>query len=386
MSHGRYTVTCLTPVLVGDGSALSPIDYMVWKDQVNVLDQRRIFKLLAKGPRLDSYLTQVKRADRLDFASWGGFAQNFAERRIPFEHSSLTEHWNRLRAEDCFIPTFARNHNGAYLPGSALRGALRTTAVAEAVEEAGIATLEQTHEVTRRRLGEALEQRVMGGTSGPAGLDPLKALAIGDSGGGAERFKVHLVRTAKLVDNKGRMALGWKHPMRGSVEANRANDAGAIFAEMATRGSVFEGDWTEREFYRANHTVRNLGWKKGYDRRALFAAANRYAEIALAHHRGFAEVTGLTRLAAGIQALQTKLGEARETGSACLLSIGWGGGLLGKTAWPKVADPVFRKVMADLPFYSRAVRTGMPFPKTRQVVFEQGQPATLPGWVWLAVA
>jgi len=53
----KYRVTCLTPTLVGDGYKLSPIDYMVWRDQVNVLDQTRIFKLLAKGPRLDGYLT-----------------------------------------------------------------------------------------------------------------------------------------------------------------------------------------------------------------------------------------------------------------------------------------------------------------------------------------
>ena len=68
---------------------------MVWKDQVNVLDQRRIFRLLSKGPRLDSYLSQLKRADKLDFASWGGFAQNFADRRIPFEHPSCAVHWER---------------------------------------------------------------------------------------------------------------------------------------------------------------------------------------------------------------------------------------------------------------------------------------------------
>ncbi len=43
----KYRVMCLTPTLVGDGQKLSPIDYMVWRDHVNVLDQRRIFKLLA---------------------------------------------------------------------------------------------------------------------------------------------------------------------------------------------------------------------------------------------------------------------------------------------------------------------------------------------------
>ena len=37
----RYRLKCLTPLLVGDGRKLSPIDYMVWKDHVNVLDQWR---------------------------------------------------------------------------------------------------------------------------------------------------------------------------------------------------------------------------------------------------------------------------------------------------------------------------------------------------------
>ena len=64
----NYRLTCLTPTLVGDGQKLAPIDYMVWKEHVNVLDQRRIFRLLAKGPRLDGYLSQLKKADKLDFA------------------------------------------------------------------------------------------------------------------------------------------------------------------------------------------------------------------------------------------------------------------------------------------------------------------------------
>ena len=84
-------MTCLTPTLVGDGYKLSPIDYMVWRDQVNVLDQTRIFKLLARGPRLDGYLTQIKKATKLDFASWGGFAQNYAGRRIPFENARVIQ-------------------------------------------------------------------------------------------------------------------------------------------------------------------------------------------------------------------------------------------------------------------------------------------------------
>ena len=110
-----YSLTALTPLLVGDGRELSPIDYMVWKDQVNVLDQPRIFKLLSRGPRLEGYLTQLRKASKLDFASWGGFAQNFSQRRIPFESPDSTPVWNNASSESLFIPTFAANYQGAYL-------------------------------------------------------------------------------------------------------------------------------------------------------------------------------------------------------------------------------------------------------------------------------
>src|SRR5947209_10875725 len=122
----RYKVTALTPLLVGDGKALSPVDYMVWKDQVNVLDQTRIFRLLARGPRLEGYLTQLRRATKLDFASWGGFAQNFSLRRVPFENAEAAALWNNAPSESLFIPTFTSDYRGPYVPASALKGALRT--------------------------------------------------------------------------------------------------------------------------------------------------------------------------------------------------------------------------------------------------------------------
>ena len=141
----KYRVTCLTPTLVGDGQKLAPIDYMVWKDHVNVLDQRRIFRLLAKGPRLEGYLTQLKTADKLDFASWGGFAQNFAGRRIPFEHSSSVPVWERARSENLFIPTFATSTSGPYLPATAIKGALRTGAVFDRWNEKTLRELASAH-------------------------------------------------------------------------------------------------------------------------------------------------------------------------------------------------------------------------------------------------
>jgi CRISPR-associated protein Csm5 len=156
----RYRLTCLTPLLVGDGRKLAPIDYMVWKDHVNVLDQRRIFRLLAKGPRLDGYLQQLKRADKLDFASWGGFAQNFADRRIPFENPAYAGYWNRAMGDSLHIPTFATGASGPYLPGTAIKGALRTGMVASNWKEGMLRDVAARFagERTPRRPAEAAEE------------------------------------------------------------------------------------------------------------------------------------------------------------------------------------------------------------------------------------
>ncbi len=155
----KYKVTALTPTLVGDGRELAPIDYMVWKDQVNVLDQARIFKLLARGPRLEGYLTQLRKATKLDFASWGGFAQNFSQRRIPFENAEISAIWNTAPAESLFIPTFAADHRGPYLPASSLKGALRTGLVFTRWSPATMDRVAGSIEGDRlpRRVGEATE-------------------------------------------------------------------------------------------------------------------------------------------------------------------------------------------------------------------------------------
>src|ERR1700733_3762135 len=190
----NYRLTCLTPTLVGDGQRLSPIDYMVWKDHVNVLDQWRIFRLLAKGPRLESYLEQLKKAEKLDFASWGGFAQNFAGRRIPFENAANSTYWNRAMGESLHIPTFSAGASGPYLPGAAIKGALRTGMVFANWRDGMLqdvrARLESGERMTRRPA-ELIEDQALG----QAGANRMRYLSAGDSAPiPTSDFKVYLLR------------------------------------------------------------------------------------------------------------------------------------------------------------------------------------------------
>jgi CRISPR-associated protein Csm5 len=363
----RYRLTCLTPTLVGDGQKLAPIDYMVWKDHVNVLDQRRIFRLLSKGPRLDGYLAQLKKAEKLDFASWGGFAQNFAGRRIPFEHPSAIPLWEKARAENLFIQTFAVSHAGPYVPGTAIKGALRTGVVFDRWTEGTMRDLakrmESEERVPRNPAGRA-EDAVLGGP----GSNRMRRVATGDSAPiNHSSMKVYLLRVTTLIARGEKFELGWKSP-RGSVDSRRIEDSTPIFAEMASPGTAFEGTWQERS---------------ASDRMKVFQASNRYAAELLNRHKQYATWSGLARLGARIAELEARVAEIGDRQDACLMPIGWGGGLLGKSAYLETQDESYRKILKNIAAYERVMQTGLPFPKTRRVIFENGHPASLPGWILL---
>jgi CRISPR-associated protein Csm5 len=380
----RYRVTCLTPTLVGDGRKLAPIDYMVWKDHVNVLDQWRIFRLLAKGPRLEGYLAQLKKADKLDFASWGGFAQNFAGRRIPFENAAYSAYWNRAVGESLHIPTFASGASGPYLPGAALKGALRTGMLFAHWRDGMLQEVLQRVKGERvpRRPAEIAEDRALGSP----GANRMRYVSAGDSATVAvTQFKIYLLRTSTLQPRGAQYALGWKQSPRGAVDGGRPEESTASFAEMAPPGSTFEGDWSEKSFFLDPEVRRQVRWPESLNRAQVFESANVYAAGLLALQRQYAAMAGLGLLDKSLEELEQRLAQARAKG-ACLLALGWGGGLLAKSSWLDTNNPEYRQILQQFALYNRALASNLPFPKTRRVVFLNNKPTTLPGWVELAVS
>jgi CRISPR-associated protein Csm5 len=370
----KYRLTCLTPTLVGDGQKLAPIDYMVWKDHVNVLDQRRIFRLLAKGPRLDSYLSQLKKAEKLDFASWGGFAQNYAGRRIPFEHASSAQHWEKTRAESLFIPTFSTGPSGPYLPGTAIKGALRTGVVNGKLTPKMMNDLSaRTNSEGRlpRNPGRALEE----GALGVGGADAMRLISASDSNTVQDSsFKIFLLRASTLeARGGGKFELAWKQSPGRNVK--RLEDGTPVFAEMAVPGTAFEGDWREK-------SPRNRG---GMDVAAMLGLVNAYAEQLLRLQKQYAEWTGLAVLKTNLEQLESKLGEVRQAARGCVLPLGWSAGFLSKVAYLDTQDDASRQILRQVGFYAKAIQSGLPFPKTRKIVFLENQPATLAGFVHLEI-
>jgi CRISPR-associated protein Csm5 len=213
----------------------------------------------------------------------------------------------------------------------------------------------------------------------------MRFVLAGDSAPvAASQFKVYLLRTSTLQPRGNQYALGWKQSPRGSVDGARAEESTPAFAEMSEPGSYFEGHWEEKNFFLQPEVRKAVRWPEAFDRTTLFESANVYAAGLLALQRHYAATAGLALLDKSLAELEQRLAQVRQNG-ACLLALGWGGGLLTKSSWLDTTNADYRQILQQFTLYNRALSTNLPFPKTRRIVFLNNKPATLPGWVELRV-
>lgn len=375
----RYEVRCLTPTLVGDGSVLSPIDYMVWRGQINILDQQRIFRLLAKSPRLETYLREIKKATKLEFAAWGGFAQNFALRRTSFDDPAYADLYAALPPEQLHIPTFIRDHRGPYLPGSALKGALRTAVVASLfggqLAESAANLPSKLHQSSR--WGQAAEDQVLGAN----GTNLFRMFRVSDSQPVEDSsLRIFLTRVAVLARAaSGGWAVRWKVAGKNQTDADNPREGTVTFAEMAAPGTAFSGEAA----FSPQLARQEQGGEEPLTLERMLEAVNDWAARLLEVQWGYARAAGLNRLAGTVESLRLKVEEARKA-RACVVCLGWGTGYLAKTGLADIRTEQSRNLIQQVPAYSRVLKTGLPFPKTRRLIFAGEEPASLPGWVWVS--
>jgi CRISPR-associated protein Csm5 len=257
-----------------------------------------------------------------------------------------------------------------------LKGALRTGLVFSRWSAATMERVASSLERDRvpRRTAEAAELQ--------AGASQTKIVSAADSNPVAPSvFKIYLTRVASLdTRQSGKPQLAWKIAGRGSVPHQRVNDSTPVFTEMAVPGTSFDGEWRLERFFENEEVARALGWRSVPTVKMLTDAANQYAAAQLQIHAQYAQTTGMAALQATIQQLQQRLEEAQSAASTCLLCLGWGSGFISKAGFLDTENAAYRTILRAVPPIAKAIREGVPFPKTRRVVFSAGQPAYLPGW------
>ncbi len=351
----RVKISLLTPLHIGNGRVLlHEYDYTIangktWRiNETALLDAQNV-----DDPHLAEQLMGAKPAQLLDPADFrpdSGFFR-YVLSGAPRSKAEGAQLWEQLK--DPF--------DKPYLPGSSLKGALRTALAWHAWQARGLRP--DPTQVGRRREWAALayEQRLFGRDPNH---DLLRALHVGDSKP-VEPAQLMIVN-ARVLTRGGRLG----SPIE--LEALRTDTSlvlalkidRALFTEWARRAELpREGrDWLERlpqivQAHSADRIRRELTW--------------------------FGQISNATRL----QDFYRQLSQARLGNRQCLLQLGWGAGWEDKTFGSRLqADQRFmERIISDYHLARGSRKPGDPFPKSRRVAvgFRDGQeyPASPLGWV-----
>jgi len=237
-----------------------------------------------------------------------------------------------------------------YLPGTSLKGALRTAIAWVAWEKLGLRPERAHLDRSRQFAARWYEQEIFSEHSSRApNKDTLRALQVGDSTPvGVDRLMIVNVR----VLNRGG-ALG--SPIE--VEALRPD---TILELPIKLDLALFSEWAK---------AKDLDLHGETVLRDLPAAVQRYSSTRMAKEADWlGRISGADRVAA----FYREIGKARFGSAAFVMQLGWGTGWEAKTLGSHLqADPHFMEGLIDDYRLARGKRKpGDPFPKSRRVLVQ----------------
>jgi len=124
----KYTleITTLSPVHIGDGGELTPLDYVMRDRIIHVIDEDRLFEELEGRRLVNRFINHIESNSRVSLED---FIKRFMRSVAPKFYEDLTKYSLEVLSERIKgrqISTFIKNADGkAYIPGSEIKGAIR---------------------------------------------------------------------------------------------------------------------------------------------------------------------------------------------------------------------------------------------------------------------
>jgi len=354
----KAEIEVLSPLHVGTGKALQRgFDYTVYQNRTWRINEDALFREVydrSQGDRqtLNRLLTGRPAEELLTLDDYRTHPE-FFRYHIPGQP--------RAEGRGAELREYMKNvYDGPYLPGSTVKGALRT-ALAWAIFRA------ERRRFDARKLGynrswaaQPLERELFGRDPNH---DLLRALQVGDS----------------EPVGKGALMLANVQVVAGTRLQS------PIEVEALKPGTTLKLTLTLDEYLLSPATAGRLGWgQKGDHLRQLAVYSRNLALVRIkAQKVHFANRPELSRVQRFYDLLEQLHGKLKE-GSDFLLQVGWGGGWDAKTLDGHISDDPqqLEQVISDFRLSkSRNRRVGDAFPRSRRLYFQDGKPTMPLGWV-----
>jgi len=363
----RLIVETLSPVHIGTGENLvHECDYIKHDAQPFIADQNRCFDALAAQGKSVSEPQLSKMLNKLD-TPYGYSLPSLNGATGQFPHKEIRE-----QIKDAQWRPF--------LPGSSLKGAIRTALLAEHLRNDESASNSKQHipktKGNPKWASKAISESFFS-ENAPRGKSPnydwMRAWKIGDTAFISEDLSLADVRYLNLAPD-----LKWKN-MSGRNSVSDWKQASGIYAEVLNMGAVANLQIHMDDFLLQNPLAKQqLHWQNIPDSfGALREILNSHAEHRLRREVDFYGEHGCEQaLNACIELM--KIMEQEE--DAIYLQVGWGSGWRGMTGdW--LHDANIEKDMRSL--YRLGKSGAQEFPKTRRLAVYDGAPSLPFGWLRL---
>ncbi len=353
----RYELTALSPVHIGDGNRLTPWDFAV-TDRFYRVNLDSLFS--DPGLNQERFRREVRSRD----FRWDSFAPELAAKHALYalpvaSYAVRSALLSRRRRQEVY--EFVKSGGKPFVPGSSLKGALRTAVLLAAVSgsrelrERFLSELRGSLGAKRERLSKQAEKAVFG--SDPH-TDLFRALRVSDS---------TPVGSPGLAVYESRVYSGGRYKPF------------TLLSECMQPGTTVSGhitidDWLLRPDVREELA---FGASAGF-LRALKEVLKRTGAYLVKIEAEFYQKTELSRLQSFFKDLRTRVDRGE-----CILAIGWGAGWRAKTVGQAVFeyDPdLFARIRTKY----RLGRRNAPFPKSRKLVVDDRGLGVMPlGWIRL---
>jgi CRISPR-associated protein Csm5 len=378
MATQTYRLEILSPTHIGSGQEYSALDGVFQDGQWYLIDLNKVVERSKEDP---TNLANAMMQPGFNWASWLQ-KRNIPPAEVAAHSVACPQNPGSTKIRACIRDPFWR----PYIPGSTLKGAIRTAILESIVVNL---TLRERQQTTRRilerdergrlapreRVGQkTVERLLLGRHTGrnDSNYDLLRALHISDS--------------EPIDPEKAQIGLAWVHTLRDDqlVPKRVGQEEYKMFVEWLPVGvptrltirideRLLEGKYRQDIGFRDDQ-VNAL--------REFAIACNERAAALMEHEAAFYEDHGLPAIARFYQTLLDRLQQVERVGGF-VLNIGWGGGWETKTVTNPLTEGLDEQYERIRQTYNLGRRGADVFPKTRRVAYQGDQPFAPLGWVAL---